>query len=72
MKEQNETNSSEGIDELLSNPFGKTGENESSNNTDHQRDKPRKVMDTLPEESRQKAIKLANQIDPSDSQSIIT
>ncbi|OZU88080.1 toxic anion resistance protein [Virgibacillus indicus] len=70
MKEQNEFNRSEEIDDLLSNPFGKTEIDASLNDSEPQKDKPQKVIDILPEESRQKAIHLADQIDPSDSQSI--
>jgi len=76
MNEQQKQNPSQGIDDLLANPFG-TVNNESPSlvNTEQtsqvkQTDKPEKLVDKLPAESRERAIQLAEQIDPKNSQSI--
>lgn len=55
------------LDELLSNPFG---EEELVVNKEADAAKPVKLLDVLPEENRQKAIQLAEQIDPKNQQAI--
>ncbi|MCV9884770.1 toxic anion resistance protein [Metabacillus halosaccharovorans] len=55
------------LDELLSNPFG---EEALVVNKEPEAEKPAKLLDVLPEENRQKAIQLAEQIDPKNQQAI--
>lgn len=56
------------LDDLLANPFG---ENELVIDKDEQAvEKPKRLIDVLPEENRQKAIELAAQIDPKNQQAI--
>jgi len=55
------------LDELLSNPFG---EEELVVNKEADPAKPVKLLDVLPEENRQKAIQLAEQIDPKNQQAV--
>lgn len=55
------------LDELLSNPFG---EEELVVKNETEATKPVKLLDVLPEENRQKAIQLAEQIDPKNQQAI--
>ncbi|SFA74947.1 Uncharacterized conserved protein YaaN involved in tellurite resistance [Lentibacillus halodurans] len=54
-------------DDLLSNPFGAQ---DNQDNVTSQTDKPDKLIDQLPEESRKKALQLAKQIDANNYQSI--
>jgi uncharacterized protein YaaN involved in tellurite resistance len=60
-------NSHNQLDELLTNPFGEEELVVEKNVTEN---KPKKLLDVLPEENRQKAIQLAEQIDPTNPQSI--
>jgi uncharacterized protein YaaN involved in tellurite resistance len=60
------TNKNE-LDELLSNPFG---ENEVIIDDSAAPAQSKKLIDVLPEENRQKAIQLAEQIDPKNQQAI--
>lgn len=55
------------LDELLDNPFGSD-----SIDTEiiEKEEKPKKLVDVLPEEKKQKAIQLAKQIDPSNLHSV--
>lgn len=56
------------LDDLLANPFG---ENELVIDKDEQAvEKPKRLIDVLSEENRQKAIELAAQIDPKNQQAI--
>ncbi|MGN7939469.1 toxic anion resistance protein [Virgibacillus sp. 6R] len=56
------------LDDLLANPFG---ENELVIDKDEPvAEKPKRLIDVLPEENRQKAIELAAQIDPKNQQAI--
>lgn len=55
------------LDDLLSNPFGQ--DELVMNNTDLPKS-AKKLIDVLPEENRQKAIQLAEQIDPTNQQAI--
>ncbi|MFS0879485.1 toxic anion resistance protein [Metabacillus niabensis] len=56
------------LDDLLANPFG---ENELVIDKDEQAvERPKRLIDVLPEENRQKAIELAAQIDPKNQQAI--
>lgn len=55
------------LDDLLTNPFG---EEELVVNKEPAAEKPAKLLDVLPEENRQKAIQLAEQIDPKNQQAI--
>ncbi|HLR63096.1 MAG TPA: toxic anion resistance protein [Lentibacillus sp.] len=67
MNEQNQSKQSADIDDLLANPFG---EQETRNVPGNEKDNPSELIDKLPEESRQKALQLADQIDPNNYQSI--
>lgn len=60
-------NANRQLDELLSNPFG---EEELAVNRTEDSSKPVKLIDVLPEENRQKALQLAEQIDPKNQQAI--
>ncbi|WP_338788244.1 toxic anion resistance protein [Metabacillus sp. FJAT-53654] len=55
------------LDDLLSNPFG---ENKVVIDDKATPAKPKRLVDVLPEENRQKAIQLAEQIDPKNQQAI--
>ncbi|XQY91557.1 toxic anion resistance protein [Metabacillus sp. HB246100] len=57
------------LDELLANPFGEE-ELDVTRSEEMNSDKPKKLIDVLPEENRQKAIQLAEQIDPTNQQAI--
>jgi uncharacterized protein YaaN involved in tellurite resistance len=67
--------SSNGIDELLANPFGKDelmfNEKENHVEASHKANSAR-LVDILPEENRQKALELSKQIDPTDHQAILS
>ncbi|MED1421389.1 toxic anion resistance protein [Bacillus smithii] len=66
--------SSDGIDDLLANPFGSNefilDQKENQTEVGHKVDSNR-LVDILPEEHRQKAYELSKQIDPTDHQAII-
>ncbi|WP_270584307.1 toxic anion resistance protein [Bacillus smithii] len=66
--------SSDGIDDLLANPFGSNefilDQKENQTEVGHKADSNR-LVDILPEEHRQKAYELSKQIDPTDHQAII-
>lgn len=67
MNQEKEKNEVSGMDELLANPFG-------SDSIDDElveaSDKPKRLVDMLPEQKRERAIQLAKQIDPNDHQSV--
>ncbi|MEC1720139.1 toxic anion resistance protein [Schinkia azotoformans] len=67
IKASNETNNA--LDDLLANPFGEI-ETEPVV-TQFKEDRPRRMIDSLPEVYRQKAMELATQINPKDQQTII-
>lgn len=67
MNEHDKLSQSADIDDLLAYPFGAQ---EDQNNNTNKTDKPNKLIDQLPEESRQKALQLAKQIDANNYQSI--
>src|SRR5699024_4590901 len=66
MSEPNRSN----IDDLLENPFGKKKHEETPIELTEQESRSKRWMDTLNEEEQQKALQLANQIDPENHQSI--
>ena len=68
MSEQKPTSE---LDELLGNPFGELEITNPATTMQKVEEKPRRLIDSLPEESKQKAIGLAEQIDPKNHQSII-
>ncbi|MGJ9457898.1 toxic anion resistance protein [Oceanobacillus sp. CF4.6] len=73
MNQQNEGKRSEEMDDLLANPFGvQKGEEASApiKQPHQQTDKPEKLINKLPEEGRERAMQLAEQIDPQNNQSI--
>lgn len=57
-----------GMDELLANPFG----SDSLDTTEvaDKKDKPKKLVDVLPEDKKERALQLAKQIDPENHQSV--
>ena len=59
------------LDELLGNPFGELEITNPATTMQKVEEKPRRLIDSLPEESKQKAIGLAEQIDPKNHQAII-
>ena len=59
------------LDELLGNPFGELEITNPATTMQKVEEKPRRLIDSLPEESKQKAIGLAQQIDPKNHQAII-
>ena len=68
MTEQKSTSE---LDELLGNPFGELEITNPATSLQKVEEKPRRLIDSLPEESKQKAIGLAQQIDPKNHQAII-
>ncbi len=66
-----ERKSTSELDELLGNPFGELEITNPATSMQKVEEKPRRLIDSLPEESKQKAIGLAQQIDPKNHQSII-
>ncbi|MDH5160024.1 toxic anion resistance protein [Heyndrickxia oleronia] len=62
---------SDGMDDLLSNPFGDKELIINDTPLQTEAEKPTRLIDVIPEENRQKAIQLAEQIDPKNHQSII-
>ncbi|SIS10657.1 Uncharacterized conserved protein YaaN involved in tellurite resistance [Peribacillus simplex] len=65
----NKTNNASLIDDLLANPFDGVQELEK---TSSQEAKPVKLIDVIPEENRAKAYQLAEQIDPTNHQAMIS
>ena len=73
-----EHKSTSDIDQLLDNPFGDLAtidpttslQPQAERSMTQDSDRPAKVIDTLPEENKQKAIGLAQQIDPRNHQAI--
>ncbi|MDQ0231404.1 toxic anion resistance protein [Metabacillus malikii] len=63
-------NNNNNLDDLLANPFGDNELVVDEKNADVPSDKPKRLIDVLPEENRQKAIELAKQIDPKNQQAI--
>lgn len=70
MKNENELKLSSELDELLSTPFGRDEMILSEQTEVETGRKPKKLIDTLPEEGKRKAVQLAAQIDPKNQQSI--
>src|SRR3954469_7490958 len=66
-----ERKSTSELDELLGNPFGELEITNPATTLQKAEEKPRRLIDSLPEESKQKAIGLAQQIDPKNPQTII-
>ncbi|KQL53628.1 tellurite resistance protein TelA [Heyndrickxia shackletonii] len=62
---------SEGLDDLLTNPFGEKELVIHDAPATAQAEKPQRLIDVLPEQNREKARQLAEQIDPKNHQSII-
>ena len=66
---------SDGIDDLLANPFGESEvvpEMQLQEQSQQAEAKPVRLVDTLPEENRQKALELSKQIDVKNHQSVIS
>lgn len=64
-------NSGDALDDLLANPFGKVDITPKETTEQKDGSQPPRLIDVLPEESREKAEQLAAQIDPSDHQAVI-
>lgn len=67
MNQENEKDIYGELDELLADPFG-TAESDASPVL--QEDKPKKLIDALPEAKRERALQLASQIDPKNHDSV--
>lgn len=65
-----ERKSTSEIDSLLDNPFGELDITNQTTTLQKEQERPIRVMDTLTEENRQKAMGLAQQIDPRNHQAI--
>lgn len=65
-----ERKSTSEIDSLLDNPFGELDITNQTTTLQKEQERPMRVMDTLTEENRQKAMGLAQQIDPRNHQAI--
>ncbi|WP_062104748.1 toxic anion resistance protein [Bacillus niameyensis] len=61
----------DGLDDLLANPFGEEELVSPVKQSEVQEAKPVRLVDSLPEENRKRALELAKQIDPSNLQAII-
>ncbi len=59
------------MDDILTNPFGDTPELQLQPSPQQQESKPVKLIDVIPEENRQRAYQLAEQIDPKNHQAMI-
>ncbi len=66
-----ERKSTSELDDLLGNPFGELELSNPATSLQKEPEKPRRLIDSLPEESKQKAYGLAEKIDPHNHQSII-
>ena len=64
--EKNKNNEPE-LDELLANPFGMGN---SGDNLELAEDRPKKLLDSLPEDKKQRALQLAEQIDPENHEGV--
>lgn len=62
---------SDGLDDLLTNPFGEKELVIQDAPVTAQAEKPQRLIDVLPEQNREKARQLAEQIDPKNHQAII-
>ena len=65
-----ERKSTSEIDSLLDNPFGELDITNQTMTLQKEQERPMRVIDTLTEENRQKAMGLAQQIDPRNHQAI--
>ncbi|HYK74102.1 MAG TPA: toxic anion resistance protein [Pseudoneobacillus sp.] len=68
MSENHAANSGNILDDILANPFGDHNELTVPQSVE---EKPVKLIDVIPEENRQKAYQIAQQIDPKNHQSMI-
>ncbi|WP_442596409.1 toxic anion resistance protein [Neobacillus sp. D3-1R] len=68
MSENHAANSGNLLDDILANPFGDNNELTIPQTIE---EKPVKLIDVIPEENRQKAYQIAQQIDPKNHQSMI-
>ncbi|CAM3955878.1 toxic anion resistance protein [Mesobacillus thioparans] len=59
------------MDDILTNPFGDTPEMQLQPSLQQHENKPVKLIDVIPEENRQRAYQLAEQIDPKNHQAMI-
>ena len=72
MSESKELNKATDLDDLLSDPFGAEVLAKPAPKEVHSpSEQPRRLLDVLPEENRERAIQLAKQIDPTDQQAMI-
>ncbi|GAA0594346.1 toxic anion resistance protein [Virgibacillus siamensis] len=69
MSENTERNR-DAMDDLLANPFGEQNQNQQQTPTESGEDQDNKLVDTLSEEDRKRAMDLSEQIDPDNYQSI--
>ncbi|KRG08695.1 toxic anion resistance protein [Lederbergia galactosidilytica] len=59
------------LDDLLANPFGEEELIKPEQSPQLQEAKPVRLVDSLPEENKKRALELANQIDPTNHQAVI-
>ncbi len=59
------------LNDLLANPFGEVVEENEAVKITKSEEQPQRLIDVLPEENRQRAIQLAEQIDPTDFQAMM-
>ncbi len=59
------------LDDLLANPFGEEELVKPEQSPQLQEAKPVRLVDSLPEENKKRALELANQIDPTNHQAVI-
>ncbi len=73
MTEQNQNSEvvPDGLDDLLANPFGEEELDLQPKIVEQSEQQPKRLVDVLPEENRQRALELAKQIDPANHQAII-
>lgn len=70
MSDENTLQKKDGLDDLLSNPFGNIVNNQVEIQ-EQTAEKPKRLVDVLPVENRERAIQLAEQIDPTDFQAMM-
>lgn len=71
MSEKNTMQQSDALDDLLSNPFGNTNIQTVEGQLETSEQKPKRLIDVLPAENRERAMQLAEQIDPTDHKSMM-
>ncbi|MFS0782615.1 toxic anion resistance protein [Bacillus sp. 1P06AnD] len=71
MSDYQSLNKSDSLDDLLSNPFGGEHGEQPLELKKETEAKPQRLVDVLPEENKERALQLAEQIDPTDFQAMM-